>query len=501
MNRISILFRSASSLLLCLGAFLQVVAANSSTKPKIAVMSIKGDPSSLDAEMTRQSEAVLSGIGRWTIVDRNSLDLLAKEAAFQNSGATSSQIELGKLSGAAFILTGNYTATSTYTPSKCEHGSCTDPFYTSSIQMNFKIIDIASGEIANACNAIVGTASNPGKDAATQGAVLNLMYGFQAKIREFYPAESQGIGLQIIKKEGNRVWIRGGSAIGIRPGFLFQAYTQGEIVKDPITGEVLTATAKATGKIKVVEVYEKAAVARILEGVHSIDSGNQLKELPHEGERYSYRYVALHADLAQKSATPNPHYTNKAVDQFVGGGAHLGVRQVGNGFGAEFGFTYMPQSKISWTQFQLQGRYTIYLIKEYLYLAANLGIQADRFGSQKEADFTSALIYKDRASYSKDSANGRVQTMATAYDEPSSVNAGFMGGGAVGLELGSTFAIEYRASFQIVQTSEFTADESSTDNSAVKEDRKEIRIQPDFNRYNVPGGFSIKHTVSLEYRF
>ena len=71
---------------------------------------------------------------------------------------------------------------------------------------------------------------------------------------------------RVIKAEGNKVWINVGITAGIKVGDEFEVIRKGEKLIDPDTGLALGAEEESVGKIVVVEVKEKYAIATIQGG-------------------------------------------------------------------------------------------------------------------------------------------------------------------------------------------------------------------------------------------
>ncbi|MEJ2744555.1 MAG: CsgG/HfaB family protein [bacterium] len=66
--------------------------------------------------------------------------------------------------------------------------------------------------------------------------------------------------------ETGKIIIRGGSEDGMKPGYEFSVYRQGEELRDPTTGELLDIETKKIGRISVTKVKKKIAYATPLMG-------------------------------------------------------------------------------------------------------------------------------------------------------------------------------------------------------------------------------------------
>ena len=75
----------------------------------------------------------------------------------------------------------------------------------------------------------------------------------------------------LLKVDGNRVFLGGGKSQGIKPGMQFAVYTQGEQVKSPQTGAMVTLPGKVIAQIRVDALFgdselNEGAVASISSG-------------------------------------------------------------------------------------------------------------------------------------------------------------------------------------------------------------------------------------------
>jgi len=474
-------------------------------KKKIAVMQFRGDPSSY---VTSRVETIVSSVGRWTVVDRNSLSLQAKEATFQSSGATSNQVEFGKLIGADIILTGSYASRDEFTPRSCSNGACSDAFYTSNVTLSFKLLDVTTGEIVQAKDGIEGNGKDAGQGSARAAAFKEATDNFRATFRELFPAEDQGVNLRIIHREGDQVWVRGGRNIGLEKGDVLQSLIQGKQIRDAETGEVLTTTSKVTGKIVLTEVKEKVSVGTIVRGKGDVDSGQILKELPHEVAKTHYWYGSVNAELVQAKVLGNSYYGATNLKNLIGGGLSGGWRQTGDGVGVGGTFSMDAWSTFKWLKFGLEGRYTKYLIDERLSIAPILTAGFDLFMIGKENDFKSGLYYQNRETYQKDSATGYVwQITSPDFDDPSSISFNAGGGAALTYDINNHFSIGYQVLAMMNSATKYTASKSSDGSSSSSSSNSsssssdDISISSDFVRYSLKAGCNIRHNVFVEYRW
>ena len=78
------------------------------------------------------------------------------------------------------------------------------------------------------------------------------------------PSQSSKLKGFVAYASGNRVIINIGSSSGVKQDMVFVAHRVLEVVKDPITGEVIDEVTEAVAEIKVTEVKDKSATCTVL---------------------------------------------------------------------------------------------------------------------------------------------------------------------------------------------------------------------------------------------
>jgi hypothetical protein len=493
------------------------VAPKQKEKPKIAVVGFKPGGSSAAAlssgwgrYVTDKVEAAVASIGRWTILDRSSLEHVTSEQQFQNSGATQDGVELGMMAGATNVMTGTYDA-SVSNKSVCDKSGC-NTIYSAQVALTYKLIDVKTGAVVGASDQISGAATSDASSNAAYSKAMDLaIKDLRASLRELFPADEQGVSLVIIRKEGKTVWIRGGKNVGLNVGDVFEAASKGKEIRDPETGEVLTVSKQTKGRIMLTEVREKVSVAHIVEGETSVDSGQALRELPRETGRMSYWYVSLAPGYTQKKVTGNTYYRAKNFWGLAGLAFSGGWREKGTGFGVGADLGISNWGNFNWMNFDLEGRFTWYVVPERFSIGPLLQIGADMVVVGKESDFKSALYYSGnggRSAMLKDATEGGVWTTTTpSFDAPTSIAAGGGLGAAVTVDLGRYVSIGYKGMFGYNMLTSFTSKESSSssssssDGSSSESNKSEISIDPDFVRFVMGAGVYLRHQLVIEGRF
>jgi curli biogenesis system outer membrane secretion channel CsgG len=147
-------------------------------------------------------------------------------------------------------------------------------------KMDVRVVDVATGHVffatSGAGEASTETASTFGfgsqaaydgtlNDAAIRQAVAEAVSRLSVQL------SSRPWQTYILKAEGNRIFLGGGKSQGIRPGMQFSVQTQGEQLKSPQTGAIVTLPGQAIAQIRVDSLFgdselNEGSVASTLSG-------------------------------------------------------------------------------------------------------------------------------------------------------------------------------------------------------------------------------------------
>ena len=128
-----------------------------------------------------------------------------------------------------------------------------------------------AGEASNETASTFGFGSQAGydgtlNDAAVRQAVAEAVSRLSAEMR------SRPWQTFILKTDGNRVFLGGGKSQGVQPGMQFAVYTQGEQIKSPQTGALVTLPGQLLAQLRVDALFGDS---ELNEGsVASISSGS-----------------------------------------------------------------------------------------------------------------------------------------------------------------------------------------------------------------------------------
>lgn len=274
---------------LTLAALVLAGAAHAATLKKIVAVSRfenktswKGQVS-LDDGMADQLTDALMQSGQFTVMERQTLGDVTAEQDLANSGrAQKSQLaQMGKLVNAQILVKGTVTEfeqNSSGSASGVGFGGFNigNKREEAHVGLIIRLIDTTTGEVLQS-QRVEGKAASGGVSIganvagvgfgtsgfkktplgkATQEAIDNAVALIAAKLKGI-PFEAR-----VIKVTDDEMLISGGEKTGEAVGDVFTAYSVGEALVDPTTGEQLGSETTKKGTVKIVEVKEKYAKAK-----------------------------------------------------------------------------------------------------------------------------------------------------------------------------------------------------------------------------------------------
>jgi sugar lactone lactonase YvrE/TolB-like protein len=171
--------------------------------------------------------------GRFEVVERQALQEVIEEQQLGLTGVidVNTAAQLGRVLGATYIVTGAVIS------------------HKQGIDLNVKIIETE--------NATIKVADRLA--ARSVGAMSNKIGPFVAQLVSKFPLRGF-----IIHEKGNTFILDVGKSVGAKVGMKFEVYREGEIIKHPVSGEILGVEKIHTGVLKVTEVQEKLAFAKVI---------------------------------------------------------------------------------------------------------------------------------------------------------------------------------------------------------------------------------------------
>lgn len=217
------------------------------------------------AMVSAVTDALVQG-GKYNVVARAQLDKVLAEQSINNSDLVDpkSAQRVGKLLGAKYVVVGSLISVS------FQPGMFSKDKYETKVQI--QLIDTESGSI-KVSDTFTGTESRFGmpRDLGTN----NITAAAAAKCFE---ANLQSIAQQFVDRvnllsplegyivsiQGDRVAINLGEASGVKIGQEFMVYSEGNAIKDPVTGEVLSVETKQLARLLVTSVEAKLSWTTIV---------------------------------------------------------------------------------------------------------------------------------------------------------------------------------------------------------------------------------------------
>ncbi len=172
--------------------------------------------------------------GRFEVIERRLMQQILQEQKMGSSGLLdpASASRLGKLLGVKTVVTGTVQS------------------YERTYELNVRLINVETGAIITADRVRAGSTTS----------LNDLVAKMSARIIRHFPLDGY-----VVKREADRVMIDLGRQAGVRPGMQFSVYVEGEPVRHPKTGEVLSIERVPKGLLKIESVWEKTALASVLQ--------------------------------------------------------------------------------------------------------------------------------------------------------------------------------------------------------------------------------------------
>lgn len=186
--------------------------------------------------------------GRFEVIERRLMQQILQEQKMGTSGLLDpgSASRLGKLLGVKTVVTGTVQS------------------YERTYELNVRLINVETGAIITADRVRAGSTTS----------LNDLVTKISARIIRHFPLDGY-----VVKRDTDRVLIDLGRQAGVRPGMQFSVYIEGEPVRHPKTGEVLSIERVPKGLLKIESVWDKTALASVLQEnpADLIQAGHQVR--------------------------------------------------------------------------------------------------------------------------------------------------------------------------------------------------------------------------------
>ena len=228
-----------SCIILAITMALWAFDVSASTRTRIAVVDLESQGEKAKSEELGKIAAqwlatAFVNQGRFDVVERQALQEVIEEQQLGLTGVidVNTAAQLGRVLGATYIVTGAVIS------------------HKQGIDLNVKIIETE--------NATIKVADRLAANSV--GAMSNQIGPFVAQLVSKFPLRGF-----IIHQKGDTFILDVGKSVGAKVGMRFEVYREGEIIKHPVSGEILGVEKIPTGKLELTEVQEKLAFARVIE--------------------------------------------------------------------------------------------------------------------------------------------------------------------------------------------------------------------------------------------
>ncbi len=248
-------------------------------KPRIYVAASAGTNEAWTNDITRQAlEEALVNSGRFEVIAGTQRDNLLKEQGFSNSDLVdpAQNAKVGRMLAARYVVSGTCQSITTTTKSTGGFGRLAgigDQNLGSKVsaQIQIQMTDLESGTILlarsynekSSQDSGFGTSKtdNP-QEAGYRGIITTVAQRFVGELGGTVPIEAL-----IVLVEGGRVALSAGSSAGVSAGMRFEVYSEGEPIRNPATGEILSRRTTKWAVLRVTDVEEKLAWAEIVKTI------------------------------------------------------------------------------------------------------------------------------------------------------------------------------------------------------------------------------------------
>lgn len=248
-------------------------------KPRLFVSTSAETNETWANPVTRQAlENALVNSGRFEVIAGAQRDNLLKEQGFANSDVVSptDQVKVGQMLAAKYVVSGTCQSVTTDSTRTGGIGGAVggrfgmggDKELSSKViaKVQIQLLDLEKGTVVlsreyeeKGGESSMGTKSSTNKEeAAYRDIITRVSERFVAELGDSVPIEAI-----IALVEGNRVALTAGGAAGVKPGMRFEVFGEGEAIKHPVTGKVISRKTYKYAVLVVESVEDELAWATI----------------------------------------------------------------------------------------------------------------------------------------------------------------------------------------------------------------------------------------------
>lgn len=230
--------------------------------------------------MTEELINTLVNSGTYTVIERSQIDKVITEMGFEESGYVNadSAIEIGRLSGAQYILVGKITMADVYNSSVPLIGVKT---LKAKVGIEYRLLDGKTGQIL---------LSNTIEDQHTEDELTGSDFSAQVVLHKACSDAAKKVLKEIQKKNPiigtvldidpatNIVYVDLGRGSGLQVGEELQVFKEGTPIYGT-NGEIITTRTIELGKIKITEVNDNHSIGKLTAKGAAIERGALVKRV------------------------------------------------------------------------------------------------------------------------------------------------------------------------------------------------------------------------------
>ena len=250
-------------------------------KPRVFVAAAAGTNESWTNDITRQTlEEALVNSGRFEVIAGTQRDNLLSEQGFANSDVVdpNNSVKVGRMLAAKYVVSGTCQSVTTERTGTGGLGGGIggrlglgggDKELSSKVtaKVQIQLTDLETGTIVLARTydekggeSSFGTKTSDNKqESAYRDIIARVSQRFVAELGASVPIAALVAGI-----DGGQVILTAGSGAGVKEGMRFEVYAEGDPIKNPATGEIISIKKTKYAILRVVRVEDKASWAEIV---------------------------------------------------------------------------------------------------------------------------------------------------------------------------------------------------------------------------------------------
>lgn len=324
--------------------FSQEIMAGELPAEHLAVIEFSGPVDQFIKEtFTNVLESELAALNRFTLINRTDITAAGEELKLNLSGLISEEnaIQAGLYLAADKLVIGtiNFCNITSYMKKKYVDGKERKvKIWKAELSIASKIIQVEQNVVDDGLN-LYGIGESEDKNRAIHFSIYNAVAQFIHGIREAFELTAR-----VIKRHNDEAYLNLGQSAGIKKGMLFDVYRLGDTIIDTVADKWYGRTEKHIGLVRIQQVYQSFAQAKILRGYHHIKANDIVKE--RFDQTIATISLAFNYTVMPVSGERNPAYPGKDIAEarYYSGSVYFSA--LTSYVGAEFQFGYLDMDEV-----------------------------------------------------------------------------------------------------------------------------------------------------------